>query len=165
MKTCKKQLHYYPDEVRRCPECRKSLFKTYYINNRDQYRLNSKIYYAKNREQQIASTRNWQQLNKELVKTRVDSWKKANRGKVNAYEAKYRAKKLGATPKWLTHIQRNQIASIYSVASIIQKLTKNKIDVDHMVPLQGVNVSGLHVPWNLQLLLANKNRSKGNNYE
>lgn len=63
-----------------------------------------------------------------------------------------------AFPKWLTQEELFQMARIYTDA----RMTGHH--VDHIVPLQGSNVSGLHVPWNLQLLTPAENRSKGNRY-
>jgi|APGre2960657404_1045060.scaffolds.fasta_scaffold03084_15 hypothetical protein len=79
-----------------------------------------------------------------------------NRDKYNAYLAKYRAKKLKATPKWLTNEHYLIIEQIYKKAKVLG------LEVDHIIPLQGSNVCGLHVPWNLQLLTREENAAKSN---
>jgi len=62
----------------------------------------------------------------------------------------------------LTEQHKNEIAEVYAQAVEQEKRTGVKHHVDHIVPLQGENVCGLHVPWNLQVLTATQNRSKGN---
>lgn len=192
MKTYKKQLHQYPKEFGSCPDCRKAYKKAWYEANKEHVKATKKAYYEANKEQEKANVKAWYEANKEHQKANVKAWKQANpeifkainkawkqanseqvkatkkawrqanRAKVNANKAKRRAAKLRATPPWLTPTQLSQITSIYSVATLIQKLTKQLIHVDHIIPLQGKEVCGLHVPWNLQLLPASKNCSKGN---
>ena len=80
-------------------------------------------------------------------------------------KAKRRAKLLNRTPPWLTEYDLLHIKCIYSVCSMLNKENTGPYEVDHIVPLQGKNVSGLHVPWNLRIVSRFENRSKGNKLE
>lgn len=70
-----------------------------------------------------------------------------------------------ATPKCLTQEQKQKIVDVYKHALDCSTITGEKYHVDHIVPLRGEDVCGLHVPWNLQVLPADINMSKGNRYE
>jgi 5-methylcytosine-specific restriction endonuclease McrA len=76
--------------------------------------------------------------------------------------ASRRAKQKLATPPWLTDPQKAHIKRTYDLATLMEEITGNKYHVDHIIPLKGKNVSGLHVPWNLQVLPADINLQKGN---
>jgi hypothetical protein len=113
-----------------------------------------------NREQANNTKRKWRKENPDKVKAMTRRYRQKNKGKRNALTAKRRATKLNATPKWLTEEHLDQIKQIYINAKDLR--WEDEMNVDHIIPLQGKNVSGLHVPWNLQLLSAVENRIKGN---
>ena len=114
----------------------------------------------------VAITRRiYYESNSNKVKKRVRSYKNSNKHMVNADRAKRRAAKLEATPDWLTDEQLNEIKNIYWLAQDLKKITGEDYHVDHIIPLQGEEVRGLHVPWNLQILPADINLSKGNRIE
>jgi hypothetical protein len=92
-------------------------------------------------------------------------WFKNNAGIAKAKRARRRASMSNATPDWLTAIQKAQIAEFYEIATALEAQTGIKRHVDHIVPLKANGISGLHVPWNLQILTAHENLSKRNRYE
>lgn len=106
----------------------------------------------------------WRKKNPEKIKKAGITWNKNNPGKANAQAAKRRCAKLRRTPKWLTESDWIEIKWAYKIAKDRTKETKIKHVVDHIVPLQGKNVSGLHVPQNLQILTDSENSSKGNRF-
>lgn len=71
-----------------------------------------------------------------------------------ARNAKYRASKIQRCPPWA---DLEKISEIYS-------LCPEGYHVDHIIPLNGKWVSGLHVPNNLQYLLARDNLAKSNKW-
>ena len=73
--------------------------------------------------------------------------------------------KLNRIPKWLTESDWLNIKCKYSVAAMLSQESGKKYHVDHIIPLQGKLVSGLHVPTNLQVIPAILNMAKNNRYE
>jgi hypothetical protein len=69
------------------------------------------------------------------------------------------------TPKWLDAISFDRIKNEYQLAALLSKVTGSSWHVDHIIPLQGKLVSGLHVPSNLRVLPALENISKKNKFE
>ena len=67
-----------------------------------------------------------------------------------------------ATPKWLTDVHKMEIRLKYRLAIELSRLTGERHAVDHIVPLHGDTVCGLHVPWNLQVLTQKDNLLKYN---
>lgn len=102
--------------------------------------------------------------NPDVERQRVRKWKKTNRAAVAAANAIRRANRTKRTPKWLTKDQKRAMRKLYDEAARLTRVTGVKWHVDHIVPLMGQTVCGLHVPWNLQLLTAAENSSKGNRF-
>ena len=96
---------------------------------------------------------------REAIRATAKRWAKRNPEKKNAATAQRRAARLRAMPPW---VDRAALREVYAERLRIQRETATKHHVDHIVPLQGKNVCGLHVPWNLQILLAVDNFKKSN---
>ena len=80
------------------------------------------------------------------------------RTKQNAKTNLRRARMINATPKWITDKDKKEMQKIY-------KSCPKGYHVDHIVPLRGKNVCGLHVPNNLRVVPAYVNMSKGNRFD
>jgi len=126
------------------------------------YRL---IYFEANKDQLKTVQKTYRENNKEVIKERKREWATKNWWRFAVHTAKRRAGKLQRTPCWLTKEDRTKMREMYKLASDKTKETGIKWQVDHIVPLQGKLVSGLHVPENLQVIPAIENRSKWNKFE
>lgn len=98
------------------------------------------------------------------IKLRVREWQEANRARCNANNAKYRSSKELATPDWLTDYDLEMLHWTYHCAKVAEDMTGVTHHVDHIVPLRGKNICGLHVPWNLQVIPARENHKKSNKF-
>jgi hypothetical protein len=113
-----------------------------------------------NKEKSRKRTKEWAAQNKDKKRSYDREWVKNNRAVSNSHKAKRRAKERSATPNWLTKEQIDAIKAIYSEAERLTQETGIRHEVDHIVPLAGKTVSGLHVPWNLRAIPATENNRR-----
>jgi hypothetical protein len=118
-----------------------------------------KKYYENNKE--VVKLRALSRKPEDIIKYRK-TWKAANPELVIANSKHRRTKHKQATPKWLTQEHKAQIKQFYLDAMLVSKVTGVPYAVDHIVPLRGELVSGLHVPWNLAVITREENSKKSN---
>lgn len=154
-----------------CRTCRQMRWKKYAETNPDKIEQRKEEFNVKRREDRKENPDKVRQYAREYCKKNRDKraisdrkYREKNRGTYNASKAKRRASKLKATPSWLSEDQLLEIKLLYLFVAERRKITGLKLQIDHIVPLQGENVCGLHVPWNLQVLTASENSSKGNRF-
>jgi 5-methylcytosine-specific restriction endonuclease McrA len=68
-----------------------------------------------------------------------------------------------ATPIWCDKRSVERLKT--KVRSLNKEAGFIKFHVDHIIPLQGESICGLHVPWNLQVITAEENLRKSNKWE
>lgn len=129
--------------------------REYRKKNIEQLRAYDRQRYKDNKEKRKATVQAWRDANPDKVKASIMSWQRRNKAKKNALVQSRHVRFKQARPKWLSKEQSLAIVKMYF------NCPKGH-HVDHIIPINGEIVSGLHVPWNLQYLSAFENLSKGN---
>ena len=129
--------------------------------NPEKVKAAKKKYADNNKEAVKRRIAEWRAANKEKMKAARKAWREANKHKSQAYVRKRQAAQQNRTPKWLTKDDFWLMEEAYELAVKRTKMFGFRWDVDHIIPLQGKTVSGLHVPLNLQVIPAVVNSSKG----
>lgn len=148
-----------------CKSCDLDNTKNWQENNTDLYKERKKIsdkkYYSKNKYKIQQYHKTWYIDNKEHIQLYKRNWYKAKLLENPRYwaerSANYRAMLLNRIPNWQTNIDKIVVSNIY-------RNCPEGYHVDHEIPLQGNNVSGLHVPDNLQYLTKEENLAKSNKF-
>jgi hypothetical protein len=132
------------------------------LDNPDRYNANKKTYSLREDVKDAARrrTKEWSAKNKDRKREYDKQWIENNRAISRSHKANRRAKERKATPSWLTSDQTEAIRTIYLEAERLSRETGTPYQVDHIVPLSGKIVSGLHVPWNLRAIPAQENNRR-----
>jgi len=126
-------------------------------------RSNFLVIWRKNNPAKVKQHNDTQYINHtQKIKDSVKKWSKDNPVKILAHTRRQQTKRLMRCPKWLTSDDHWVIEQAYELAALRTKMFGFSWHVDHILPLQGKIVSGLHVPTNLQVIPAVDNIRKGN---
>lgn len=128
-------------------------------NNPEKGVAQQRRYFEANRAKRLSALATWGAARPEHVKQVRRAWFAANRGRANAYASKRRALERKATPAWA---DLDAIRLIYEEAARISEESGIEHHVDHILPLAGKTVSGLHVQNNLRIITATENLKKRN---
>lgn len=144
------------------PEYNLKAWRKWLENNRETHSYRVKRWQAKNPEKVKTARQAWEKANPELVKAKKKRWIDRHPEKYTALSVASVAKRAKRVPKWNTPEDRWLMTQFYDIAKLRTKCTGKTWEVDHVLPLRGKSVSGLHVPANLQVVLKSENRAKRN---
>ena len=142
-----------------CVECAQNRQETQSRREYEaQYRKTSKYQcYQKQYQSEYMGTEKYKQQKRKYAQE--------NKSKITAKTRRYELAKLNRTPQWLSGDDFWMIEQAYDLAQLRTQLFGFRWHVDHIFPLQGGLVSGLHVPHNLQVIPATLNQRKSNRYD
>lgn len=148
-----------------CKVCRKGEHVDRYEADKGNWNQRAVAWRVANPEKAKLIYQKFREENREQRNGHKRGWVQNNRGHVNAYNVKRHAAKIQRTPAWLTDDDLSRIKCVYQLAAMRNRESGHTWHVDHIIPLQGEFVSGLHVPSNLRVIPAVENNRKYNLYE
>ena len=158
--------------MKTCSACRQTLSFDVFSKNRNHkdglqclckecHKAYARDYYQRNKERHRALQRAWKAehpgYDAEGQRIRAAKRRKEQADKVNAQTAARKSYVKRATPSWANKFF---IAEAYHIAKVRKSMLGGKWHVDHIIPLRGKNVCGLHVENNLQVIPAQVNIRK-----
>ena len=159
-------------KFKNCSSCNQFLSESsFYSDKRNNSGLSSDCKFC-----HTTRVRHWQKCNPEKFKSdkakyqkahpeqtcaKTLRWQTKHPGYCRAQYQNYMTRQIFAMPSW---VNAKDITAVYNKCQAISKRTGILHHVDHIIPLRGKLVSGLHIPWNLQILSAHDNCSKSNKF-
>jgi len=148
-----------------CKSCIAEYQRIYREANAERIAESKKAWKVRNAEHVKAKDRAYADMYPERRAAARKRWDEANPGVTAAAKAANKRDRAKRVPLWLSEDDRWLIAETYKFAKLRTQMTGIRWTVDHIIPIKGKLVSGLHVPENLRVVPFKVNARKGNNFE
>lgn len=140
-----------------CKECANKRTTELLSERREEENSKRRSWVLENPEKRKQTSKKYYEANKEKQQILRKAWRAKNIDKARSQVSARRRRVRIATPKWA---EISEIEKVYLEAQRYTKTTGILHTVDHIIPLNGKLVSGLHVKENLQVLPYLENYSK-----
>jgi len=155
-------LTYKSKHGKKCAACVKAYQTTYRADNAQRIADSKKAWKLKNKEHVETKDRAYAQLYPDRRTLARRKWSTANPGKDNASKTLNSIARKKRIPIWLSEDDKWMLDQAYELAALRTKMFGFAWHVDHVIPLNGRKVSGLHTPYNVQVIPGLENLRKGN---
>lgn len=179
-------------KTKKCSKClEEKSFSEFYRDSRNLdgmrswckscYVFSQKKWNTRNKENYTRNNKSWRNFHKLELREKRLRYLSSKEGSTRVRETeavwrktspRYKAKVLNRkaavkerTPVWARSLMRDYIPVMVELRDLMTKRTGIRHEIDHVIPLQAKQVSGLHVPWNLQIIPASENHKKQNKFE
>ena len=150
-----------------CKQCKRAKNHSYYMKASQVTRRNQS-HNGISVSDKNSYAKIWRSQNPEKRSEYLKVYAQRNRDKMRSKGMKRYVAQKRQTPSWVNSSLDTEIEGLYMFCRIFNSYKAYKSDrfqVDHIVPICGKQVSGLHVPWNLQVLTGRDNVHKGNTFK
>lgn len=152
---------FWKQNPRQCKSCQNIYNKKWKQKNKETLKIKNALYHEAHKEEISLRHKEYRAIKGEILNKKTKQWKQQNPGKVAIYNAQRDSLIKTVTPSW-----RNDffIEEAYLLSKLRTEITGIEHHVDHIIPLKGKLVCGLHVETNLRVIPATLNLKKSNSF-